>query len=280
MTLLTIILVFLAVAWLGVVLGLYLLQNRLLYFPTREIFATPAQRGLRFEEIELVADDGVKLAGWFVPSPSARGTVLFLHGNGGNISHTVEAVESFARLGMNVLSFDYRGYGRSQGKPSGDGIMRDAEAAWRHLRQERAIAASSIVIVGRSLGGGPAAALAAKYRPAGLILESTYTSIPERAGELFPVFPTRWFVRTRFNTRASLAHVMCPTMIVHSTEDETIPYHHSLRLFEAASEPKELVTLSHGHNECFALSGLVYTSALDRFITDVLGSPQSVPSPQ
>ena len=185
----------LAVAgYIGAILLLYFLQDRMLYFPSRDIFATPMQRGLRFEDVSLVTTDNVRLHGWYVPAPSARGHVLFLHGNGGNIAHTLEAVETFARLGMNVLSFDYRGYGKSEGSPSQKGIIEDAETAWRYLTETRGASPESIVIVGRSLGGGPAALLASKYSPASLILESTYTSIPDRAAEIFPWLPARLLV--------------------------------------------------------------------------------------
>jgi uncharacterized protein len=268
MAILKIILIIIAVGYVALLVVLYALQDRFIFFPTHEIFATPAQRGLRFEDVQIVAEDGIRLHGWFVPAPAPRATVLFLHGNGGNLAHTVEAIETFARLGMSVFAIDYRGYGKSDGSPSGDGIALDAEAAWRHLTVERGIAEDAIVIVGRSLGGGPASMLAARYDPAALILESTYTSLPDRAAEQFPFFPARWIVRTRFDNRASLAHVKCPVLIVHSEHDETIPYHHGRELFETAHEPKSLVTIAYGHNDGFARSADVYVAALDGFVAD------------
>lgn len=245
---------------------LYLFQDRFLFFPTHDVFTTPIERGLPYEELALVASDGVRLHGWWVPAPRARATVLYLHGNGGCIAHTVDAVETFARLGASVLAFDYRGYGKSEGTPSADGILRDAEAAWRHLVDERAIDPSTIVIVGRSLGGGPASALAARYAPAGLVLESTYSSIPDRAAEQMPFVPARRLVRIRFDNRANLAHVRCPVLVVHSRGDETIPFHHGERIFAAAREPKTFVEIAYGHNDGFARSGARYTDAIDRFI--------------
>lgn len=270
MIIVKIVLIAAVVLYVGLTLLLYLLQERMIFFPTREIHVTPAQRGLGFEELTLVADDGVRIAAWFVPAPHARGTVLYLHGNGGNLSHAVEAIETYVRLGVNVLAIDYRGYGASDGRPTGVGIERDAEAAWRYLREVRSIGRESIVVVGRSLGGGPASMLAARHAPAGLILESTFTSVSDRAAEHFPFIPVRAFLRTRFDVRANVASVQCPLLVVHSTDDETIPYHHGVRLFESAREPKELVTIAHGHNDCFARSSSIYIPSLDRFLTTVL----------
>jgi fermentation-respiration switch protein FrsA (DUF1100 family) len=270
MSALRVLLVVIAGGYAFVLLLVYLLQDRFIFFPTREIFATPELRGLRYEDVRLVADDGVALHGWWIPAPAPRATVLYLHGNGGCLAHTLDAIETFARLGTNVLAIDYRGYGRSEGTPSGEGIMRDAEAAWRNLTNDRAIAPASIVIVGRSLGGGPASALAVRHEPAGLVLESTYTSVPDRAAELFSMLPARWVVRVRFDNRENVARVRCPVLVVHSAADETIPYHHGRDIFAAAHEPKELVTIARGHNDGFVQSAAVYVPALDRFIEQAL----------
>ena len=257
-------------AYGGFVLLLYLLQDRFLFFPSKDVYVTPAQLGLAYEDVELRSGDGTRLFGWFVPAPRARGTVLFLHGNGGNIAHTIGAVETYARLGLNVLTFDYRGYGRSEGRPSGEGIESDAEAAWSYLTRERAIDGANIIVVGRSLGGGPASILARRHQPAALILESTFSSVAERASEQFPLVPVRALLRVRFDNRTELAHVRCPVLIVHSTDDELIPFAHAERLYAAANEPKQLVRISHGHNDGFALSSEVYVAALEDFISTAL----------
>lgn len=251
----------------AMVLLLYLLQDRLLFFPTRDVFATPMQRSLRYEDVAIVTSDKIHLHGWWVPSPSPRATILFLHGNGGNVAHTIEAIESFARIGFNVLSFDYRGYGRSDGAPDGDGLVEDAEAAWRYLTTARGIDPANIIVVGRSLGGGLASLLAVRHHPAGLVLESTYSSIPDRAAEQFPFLPARHLVRVKYDNRRNLASVRCPVLIVHSKDDEIIPFHHATRLFDAAHESRELVAIAHGHNDGFALSGGAYVDAIDRFAT-------------
>jgi fermentation-respiration switch protein FrsA (DUF1100 family) len=260
-----------AAFYAGTALLLYLLQDRFLFFPTRDLHTTPDQRGLPYEDVDLVADDGVRIHGWFVAVPRPRATVLFFHGNGGNLAHTIEAIETFARLGLDVFAIDYRGYGRSEGTPSGDGILRDADAAWKYLVETRSLSPSQIILVGRSLGGGPASTLAAKHRPAGLVLESTYSSVPDRAAELFPWLPARWIAKVRFDNRANLANVFCPVLIVHSSADETIPFAHAERLYAAANEPKELVTIGHGHNDGFALSAEIYVAALRAFFERVVG---------
>jgi len=168
-----------AVAYLAICVLMWLFQERLLFLPGipgRSLDATPQAVGLPYEEVALPAADGVRLHGWWVPAAGARFTLLHLHGNAGNISHRLELLQIFHALGVNVLLFDYRGYGRSEGAPSEAGLQRDAEAAWAHLTQQRRLAPADIVVHGQSMGGAFAAWLAARRAPAGLILESAFTS--------------------------------------------------------------------------------------------------------
>ena len=150
-----------------------------------------------YEEVALVASDGVRLAGWYLPLADARGTVLFCHGNAGNISNLLGVAEDAHRLGLGILLFDYRGYGQSEGTPSEEGTHRDAEAAWNYLVQEAGLAPDQIAIIGRSLGGPIAARLARDKTPAALFLEETFTSIPELGRELYPIFPVGLLARYR-----------------------------------------------------------------------------------
>jgi fermentation-respiration switch protein FrsA (DUF1100 family) len=257
--------------YIGVVLFLFLVQDQMVYFPTRGITVTPADIGLTYEPAWLETADGVKLFGWFVPVEQARGVVLFLHGNAGNISHRLDSIDTFHRLRLSVFIIDYRGYGQSEGKTSEQGTYLDAEAAWHYLVDERQIPPNEIILFGRSLGGAVAAWLAQKYSPGGLILESTFTSVPDVAAKHYPFLPVRLLARLKYNTLERLSEINCPVLIVHSPDDEIIPYSHGQQLFAAAQEPKEFLKLSGGHNEGVFISGKQYEAGLDVFITKYTG---------
>jgi len=249
--------------------ALYFFQSSLLYLPavpTRALQASPRQIGLAHEDVWLRTEDGVRLHGWFVPAEHPRGTVLFFHGNAGNISHRLDSIRIFHDLGLALFILDYRGYGRSEGRPSEAGTQRDALAAWHHLTAERGLAPGRIVLFGCSLGAAVGAALAARTDPGALILESAFTSVPDMAAELYPWLPARRLARFRYAARDDLAAVRCPVLIVHSPDDEIIPFRHGEALFAAAPGPKELLRLHGGHNEGFLLSGAAYTRGLDGFL--------------
>lgn len=263
-------------AYAALLLVLYLGQESLLYLPGipgRELVASPADIGLPHEEVWLQTADGVALHGWYLPAPAARGTLLFFHGNAGNISHRLDSLHIFHRLGLNVLIFDYRGYGQSEGRPSEEGTQQDALAAWDHLVSVRGEAPERIVLFGRSLGAALAAWLAAQERPGALILESGFISVPELAAELYWWLPARRLARLQYNTRDALAVARSPVLVVHSPQDEIIPYHHGLALYHAAHPPKTLLELRGGHNSGFLLSGGAYVQGLDAFLSAHLVAP-------
>jgi fermentation-respiration switch protein FrsA (DUF1100 family) len=255
---------------IGLLISLYFLQDRLLYFPLSHISTTPADIGLAYETIELTTSDRVKLSGWFIPTENARATVLFFHGNAGNISHRLESIEVFHRLGLSVLIIDYRGYGQSQGKPSEYGTYLDAEAAWQYLVKERQIPPEQIILFGRSLGGAVAAWLAQQHSPGALILESTFTSVPDVAAKHYPFLPVRWLVRAQYNSQERLPTIKCPVLIIHSPDDEIIPFEHGRQLFAVAPEPKDFLQLTGGHNEGFLITGQAYQAGLAKFINTYL----------
>lgn len=256
----------LALAYLALLLLLFAVQGRLLYFPTRAIEATPADAGLAYEEVGLRAADGVRLQAWYVPAPGDRGTILFFHGNGGNLSHRLDTLRLLHRLGWSTLILSYRGYGRSEGTPTERGTYLDAEAAWRHLVEDRGIPAERVVVFGRSLGGGVAAWLAERHPPGGLILESTFTSVPDLAAGIYPLLPVRLLVRHRYPTLSRLPRIRAPVLVVHGREDEIIPFRHGQRLYDAAREPKAFLEIRGSHNEGFLLSGESYAKGLAAFL--------------
>ena len=244
----------------------YANQARLLYFPVREIEATPADVGLAFEMVSIDTEDGVRLSGWYVPAPGAAPVVLFCHGNAGNISHRLESIALFHRLGLSVLIFDYRGYGDSEGKPDEQGTYRDARAAWRHLRELRGVAGDDIILFGRSLGAAVAAWLAARERPRAVILESAFTSAASLGAEHYPWLPVDLLLRHRYDTLARMPEIRAPLLVVHSRDDEIVPFHHGRALFDAAAEPKRLLEIRGGHNDGFLASGAIYRDALAAFL--------------
>ena len=253
----------------GLSLYLYVFQENYIYFPdlpSREVDASPTDAGLPFESLKIRTEDGEMLDGWFVPAPAGRGTLLYLHGNGGNIGHRVDIIRTFHSLGFGVLIFDYRGYGRSTGKPSEEGTYRDALAAWNYLTQERRIPAQHIVLFGESLGGSIAAWLAERHPPRALVIYAAFTSVPDMAKVLYPFLPTGLIARYRYDTRAALARVHSPLLILHSTEDEIIPYSHAQELLTIAPEPKKLVSLRGGHNDAIFVSGDIFEQALKEFL--------------
>jgi fermentation-respiration switch protein FrsA (DUF1100 family) len=248
-------------------------QDRLLFLPNlpgREIEVTPARIGLDYEQLTLNTEDGVKIDAWFIPASSRGPTLLFFHGNAGNISHRLDSIQIFHELALNVLIIDYRGYGRSTGKPSEQGLYQDAEAAWNYLTKSRGIDAKEIVLFGRSLGGAVAIRLAAKTQPAAVVVESTFTSVPDMAAKLYPLLPVRWLARLDFNAQEYIRRIKSPVLILHSRDDEIVPFEHARSLYEAANEPKKLVEIYGGHNDGFIVSGQFYTDILRRFIEKYL----------
>lgn len=269
MTILPIALTVLAVYGV-LVLAIYLGQERLLYLPDREVTASPADQGLLFEELALTTTDGIRLHGWYLPHPAARGALLFLHGNAGDIGDRIDTLALLHRLRINLLIFDYRGYGRSEGQPDEAGTYLDAAAAWRYLL-DRGHDAGKIVVHGRSLGGAVAARLAADVGPAGLILESTFSSLAELAGELYRWLPVRPLLRLHYPTAEQAARTTGPVLVVHGRDDEIIGFAHAERLLEAVRPRGRLLPLHGGHNDAFLRSRRIYTSGLETFLDSVLG---------
>ncbi|MDH3374735.1 MAG: alpha/beta hydrolase [Gammaproteobacteria bacterium] len=257
-----------AVCYALLVAVVYLMQSRMLYLPDmagRDLLMTPADVDIDYEDVSIETADGVRLHGWFVPGGSPR-TLLFFHGNAGNISHRLDSIRQFHELGLSVFIIDYRGYGQSSGKPTEPGLYRDADAAWHYLTETRGLLASDIVLFGRSLGASVATRLAAKAQPAGLIVESSFTSVPDVAQEIYPWLPARWLSRLRHATRDYIQDVKCPVLVVHSRDDEIIPFHHGEAIFAAAPEPRTLLELHGSHNEAFLEDEPVYVEGLRAFL--------------
>jgi hypothetical protein len=234
-----------------IVLMLRWFEHSQVYHPERMLATTGAALGRPFEDALFKAGDGVILDGWFFPASTnshrRRLAILLCHGNAGNISHRLDTCVALLATGANVFVFDYRGYGRSQGRPSEEGTYRDAQAAYQWLRQ-KGFSGTNIIAFGESLGGGVAAELAARELIGGLVLQSTFTSIPNMGAELFPWLPVRWLGTIRYDTRSKLPRLKVPVLVMHSPADELIGFHHGQRNFAAANEPRLFWELRGDHN--------------------------------
>ncbi len=256
--------------YLLLVIYTYFNQGAMLYLPNlpgRDHHVTPADAGLEYRNVTLTTEDRLRLDAWYLATPNERGVVLFCHGNAGNISHRVGTLEILHNLGFSILIFDYRGYGHSEGKPDETGTYRDAEAAWQYLQQQ-GYRDDQIIIMGRSLGAAIAAELAERHPPGALILESTFTTLPNLAAELYPYLPVRWLSRFRYETIDRLPLINAPLLIVHSREDEIIPFIHGEQLFKIANPPKQFLELEGGHNDAIHSSRIdYYRNGLDDFFS-------------
>jgi fermentation-respiration switch protein FrsA (DUF1100 family) len=242
-----------------------------IYFPEAEIRAVPEQLGISPQWVFFETQDRVRLSAWYVPKEDARAVVLFFHGNGGNVSHYAHSLAVLHRLGLSSFSVDYRGYGRSEGTPSEKGTYLDAEASWQYLVRTLNVPAERIVVFGRSLGGSIAAWLARRHTPRLLVLESAFTSMRGVAAELYPWAPTTLLVGDMYDTEKFVEEARCPVLVIHSPDDEFVPYAHGLRLFERAHDPKRFLRIRGRHNTGFFESLQAYEEGLDAFFTEYLG---------
>jgi len=247
----------------------YLFQNRLIYVPYHDLYTDPGDAGLDFKDVYLTTADNIIIHGWFVPGPEEeeKGVVLFCHGNAGNISHRLQTLEYLHSLNMSTLIFDYRGFGKSQGSPHEQGTYKDVRAAWDYLTKDRGINQERIFIMGRSLGGAVAADLAAEKSPAGIVLESTFTSIPDIGKDIFFFLPVKLLAKYSYSTKEKLQRFTSPVMIIHSPEDEIIPFRHGRNLYEQAPEPKYFLEIQGDHNSGFQLSRDKYLHGLGEFFS-------------
>ena len=252
---------------------LYLLQNRMVFLanmPGRALTATPGDAGFTYQDVSITTSDSVRLHGWFVAAKQAKATVLFLHGNAGNISHRLDSIAIFRELGLDVFIIDYRGYGQSEGKPSEQGTYLDARAAWEYLVNDREIAPKKIVIFGRSLGGAVASWLAAQTTPGAVILESTFTSAPDMAHRLYPFLPVRLMTRLKYSVKENVKKLSSPLLVVHSRQDEVIPFDMGESIFAAAPEPKQMLVITGDHSGGFLLNRNEYMTVLDKLLEQYL----------
>ena len=242
---------FVLVVYLLVLVCLMFLEESLIYFPSRYPEGDWRPWGLVFEDAWFQAADGTKLHGWYVPHEKPLAAILFCHGNAGNVTHRADILEKLHNdVGASVLIFDYRGYGRSEGKPNEEGILSDARAARTWLAKREKIAEKDIVVMGESIGGAVAVDLAAKDGAKGLVLISTFTSVPDVAAYHYPIFPVRLLMRTRLDSIGQIANYKGLLLQMHGQADTIVPFQLGRQLFEAANEPKQFLAFPHhDHND-------------------------------
>ena len=253
--------------------SVFFMQSSLLYYPnlpTRDHIATPELLGLEYQDVEFISEDNVKLHGWFIPADDTTTTLLFFHGNAGNISHRLESIKIFHSLGLNVFIIDYRGYGKSEGEITEQGSYMDAKAAWIYLINNKGYDGKDVIIFGRSLGASIAAWLASQVTASGLILESSFSSVISMGQHLYPFLPVRWLTRFNYDTAAYLKNVTYPVLVAHSKQDDIIPYEQGQLVFEAALEPKIFLSMKGDHNNGYRVSGSAYINGLRNFIDEKL----------
>ncbi len=252
--------------------GMFLgLEKYVIYVPERAIGMTPRNEGIGYEDVWFPASDGLRLHGWLIPAPDARVTLLWFHGNAGNISHRVDNIKYLHRLlRLNIFIFDYRGYGQSAGGHSDlseEATYRDAEGALAYLRGRQDLAQTRLVYFGRSLGAAIAVEVARRHPPAGLILETPFISIKDLARVALPFLPLGSLLQTKYDSLNKIREIRVPLLILHGDRDDVVPYEQGRRLFEAANEPKTFYRIPGAHhNDTYIVGDQRYFDAWARFL--------------
>ena len=255
-------------ALMSLVLSGCLMEEKFIFFPVAEIERTPRDAGLAFEDVYFTTADGVRVNGWWVPYSGARITLLWFHGNAGNISHRVDGLKRLHdKVNANVFIIDYRGYGRSEGTVSERGTYEDARAALQYLRSRKDLEPKSVVLFGQSLGAAVATELAVREECLALVLEAPFASIREMARVAFPLLPIGPLLRTRYDVTEKIKAVKAPVLVLQGDQDEVIPVEQGKKVFAAAPSPKEFYTVrGAGHNDTFIVGGDAYFEAVKGFI--------------
>ena len=268
--------VLVVIVYVGICALMFFRQESLVYFPDKHVRATPADVGLAFDSVTLRTADGESLGAWWVPAPRARGALILCHGNAGTLAERLPLMLLCGRLGLSVMAFDYRGYGASTGTPTEQGTYRDMDAAVAETAR-RGVSQARTIFFGESLGGAVAVEAASRLPCAGLVLESTFTSVPDVARHYYPWLPAGLLLRIRYDSAARITGLRCPKLFMHGPQDDIIPYVMGRRLFEAAPEPKLFGDLQGGHNDGGVAASEAAQAVLARWLDGVLGPRQSGP---
>jgi fermentation-respiration switch protein FrsA (DUF1100 family) len=264
-----VVLVAVAAGILLVVVTLRFIENRLIYFPPRypEGFPSPQIVEREVEDVWLLTADGVRINAFYRSNPASKQVLLWFHGNAENIGYGLDHLRALAKIGVNILAVDYRGYGKSEGKPDEAGVYQDADAAYDYLLKQRHFRAEDIFIYGHSLGGAVAVNLASRRPCGGLIVESSFTNARAMARRMFAIPLIAYVAKSRFDSLQKIRDVRAPILIVHGTRDEVVPYAMGQELFRAAPEPKRFYPIDGGgHNNLLEVGGEPYLACLKGFV--------------
>lgn len=246
------------------------LEQKSLYHPCRDIPETPNNLGIAYEEVNFKTADGQTLNGWFVPAKNAKITVLYCHGNAGNIYHRLHKVRFFHEIGLNFFIFDYRGYGKSTGIPVEKGLYKDSQAAYDYLISRSEVDKNKIVVYGKSLGGPIGADLCLNRKASALILEGSFASVTMRAQQLYPFLPMKILISQKYDTIAKVKHITIPKFIAHGKNDEVISFKHGQILFNVACEPKQFLPFDGGHNDDVYVTSVAFKEDIEKFLRKYL----------
>jgi fermentation-respiration switch protein FrsA (DUF1100 family) len=263
--------------------GFRYFEQRTIYSPDPIIIDTPAKIRLPFQNAVIDSGDGLKLHGWFIPADAeatdqAHPTLLFFHGNAGNVSYNLDRLRLFHDAGLDVLIMDYRGYGKSEGTPSQPGLYSDALAAYFFFTEKRKLPPERLFLYGESLGAAVAIDLATQVRAAGMIIEAPFTSTADRIKRKWPLIPWESLLRDNYDSLGKIGKINMPVLIIHSVDDEVVSFVHSQRLFHAAKEPKELFEMHGPHRESFINSFDTYGDKVTGFVERYSRTPPPVPA--
>lgn len=259
---LELLLLFLILLWALVYLRI--IEQRTLFHPERKLESAPNEISLDYQDIFFKTPDNLILNGWFIPSNKAQYTILFCHGNAGNISDRLDKIKFFNDLGCNIFIFDYRGYGKSEGKPSEKGLYIDVKSAYDYLLS-RKINAGQIIGFGESLGGAIIIDLAFRNKIRALITVNTFSNAKDIAGLIYPFIPY-WVFSSRLDSVGKIKSINIPKLIIYSLNDEIIPYKLSRKLYEASAEPKEFMEIYGDHNNSFSESKEILKKGIGDFL--------------
>ncbi len=242
------------------------IENFFVFYPVSSFDSSPGDWRMNAEDIFFNSDDKTRLHGWFFPLKGEVPVILFCHGNAGNISHRLDNIKFLLERGLPVFIFDYRGYGKSAGRPSETGLYRDGLAAYDFLVNQKNIPADRIVLFGRSLGAAITIEIALKRKIRSLIIESAFTSSKGMAKTLFPFSLISFFLPSHYNNLEKIARVKVPKLIIHGEEDDIVPFYMGQEIYHVAQDPKYFFPIKNaGHNDTYIVGGRKYFEALSSF---------------
>jgi hypothetical protein len=268
---LTMLLVAVAAGLLIAIIAIRVIENHLIFFPPRYPQGLPPPETIEpnVEEVWLLTADGVRINAFYRSNPASKQVLLWFHGNAENIGYDLDHMRLLAKLGLNILAVDYRGYGKSEGKPDEAGVYQDADAAYDYLIKQRHFRAEDIIIYGHSLGGAVAVNLASRRSCGGVIVQSSFTNARAMARRVLIIPLLEYVVKSRFDSLRRIRDVRAPILVVHGTRDEVVPFPMGQQLFAAAPEPKRFYPIEGaGHNDLMEVGGEDYLACLQRFVSE------------